>query len=336
MRTLIPAVTGETRTLEQRFNENTAALYSKAWSAGFLRNVLQSWTDSGNDCSWLCDFQDAGLVADSVGSALDAVSLIRSRGHHRVVIKESLGVAGSNAIRLWEPEILESQRRWIANVTLGGRQVVVEPWLERVADFSVQLEMETGGLKLRGYTGLICDSTGRFRGNWAEPNCTRRPPVKVSGLFPSGTAGRRLMDPLFNHSIGMLESELRRLDYFGPVGIDSFAYRTGSGEIRLKPVVELNPRYTMGRLTLELMKRVAPGSSGLFQILNLTDIRQLGFDGVRGFATDLREKERLRLSSLTEGRIEQGTVLLNDPEVARSCLALFRVSKRSDPVSVVP
>ena len=69
-------------------------------------------------------------------------------------------LAGSNAMRLFEPEVLESHRRWLVNALRGGRQLVVEPWLEREQDFSVQLEMTADGLKLCGYTGLLNDANG--------------------------------------------------------------------------------------------------------------------------------------------------------------------------------
>ena len=59
-----------------------------------------------------------------------------SRGHHRIVVKEALGLAGSNAIRLWEPEVLRPQCRWMANALENGRRLVIEPWLEREMDFS--------------------------------------------------------------------------------------------------------------------------------------------------------------------------------------------------------
>jgi hypothetical protein len=74
-----------------------------------------------------------------------------------VVAKEALGLAGHNAIRLWEPEVLAAQRQWLARALENGRQVVVEPWLERELDFSIQLEMGPRSLKLCGYTGQIND-----------------------------------------------------------------------------------------------------------------------------------------------------------------------------------
>ncbi len=64
-----------------------------------------------------------------------------------------------------------------------GRQLVVEPWLERELDFSVQLEMGPRGLKLCGYTGLVNDRKGQFLANWAEADYSRCLPAKVAALF---------------------------------------------------------------------------------------------------------------------------------------------------------
>jgi hypothetical protein len=43
---------------------------------------------------------------------------------------------------------------------------------------------------------------------------------------------------------------LQRLGYFGPLGIDAMRYRDDTGEIRLRPLQDLNARCTMGRLAL--------------------------------------------------------------------------------------
>ena len=181
---LFAKVTGEARTASQRFNERIARLYSKAWSAAFLRKVLAR-SCRGVEAHppevkraaaepWLCTEDEAGVVVDTLESALEAIAAIRRRGHHRVVAKEALGLAGHNAIRLWEPEVLTTQRRWLAHALQNGRQLVIEPWLERELDFSVQLEMGPRSLKLCGYTGLINDRKGQFQANWAEANCDRR------------------------------------------------------------------------------------------------------------------------------------------------------------------
>lgn len=327
------AVAAEQRTPEQRFNDGLAGLYSKAWSAAFLRRVLAlprpapaagSWGEE----AWLCPADVAGVAVDTVAAALDAVAAIRSRGHHKVVIKQALGVAGQNALRLWEPEILEAQRRRLANAVERGRALVVEPWLEREVDFSVQLEMGAAGLKLCGYTGLLCDARGQFQANWAESHHHKRLPVAVpTRLGGPPDLATRLRD-FYGALFVLLEEELRRVDFIGPVGVDALVYRTPDGACRLKPVVEINPRYTMGRLTVELMKQTCPGSFGRFRLVNPALAQAAGARDLAAFAQAMRERSPLQLAGEPVARIREGALCLNAPAEARVCLAVFEVSPR--------
>jgi uncharacterized ferritin-like protein (DUF455 family) len=340
---LFDKVAGETRAAGQRFNESIARLYSKAWSAGFLRSVLarsrrgdeahpprvegQSLLKSAVTEPWLCSEDEAGVAVDSLEGALDAIATIRQRGHHRVVAKEALGLAGHNAIRLWEPEVLAAQRQWLARALENGRQVVVEPWLERELDFSIQLEMGPRSLKLCGYTGQINDHRGQFLANWAAANYDRRLPANVGALFhePADISGR--LQRLYGTIIALLEVELQRAGFVGPIGIDAFVYRTSRGGSRLKPVVEINPRYTMGRLTVELMKRTYAGSCGLFRLVSRAQARAEGFADFVGYARSMSERFPLRLEGEPVPKIREGALCLNDPAQAQVCLATFQVSR---------
>lgn len=323
---LFPNVTGEERAASQRYNETLAQLYSKAWSAAFLRKILPRWADE----PWLCAEREIGLAVDTFDGALQAIAAIRRRGHHRVVVKEALGLAGHNAIRLWEPELLETQRRWIAQAVQNRRLLVIEPWLERALDFSVQLEMGPGGLKLCGYTGLINDGKGQFQANWAAPNYDRRIPTNVAALFhePADIATR--LQRLYGDILSLLESELRRAGHLGPVGIDAFVYRAPEGDCRLKPIVEINPRYTMGRLTVELMKQTCPGSHGIFRLVSRARARAEGFEDFAACARFLSERFPLRLEGEPVPKIREGALCLNDPAQAQVCLAVFQVSRTLD------
>ena len=93
-------VSAEQRPIEQCFNGDLAGLYSKAWSAALLKRVL---SQSASE-PWLCTGAEVGVAAGNPASALEAIREIRSRGHHKVVAKEALGLAGQNSIRLWKPE----------------------------------------------------------------------------------------------------------------------------------------------------------------------------------------------------------------------------------------
>ncbi len=341
---LFANVTGQQRPAELCFKDHIAALYSKAWSAEFLRKFLRSRRREEADSTSpgpppphvggyvqdrLCSGTEVGVAVASLNHALDAINAIRARGHHQVVLKEAIGVAGSNALRLFESEVTENQKRWIANVVASGRQIVVEPWLERELDFSVQLEMTGDGLKLCGYTGLLNDAKGQFLGNWAEPKFERKLPAAVTSLLDFRPAPGNRAQILFARLFAALEAELRAVNFIGPLGIDAFIYRTATGERRLKPVVEINPRYTMGRVTVELMKRAAQGSFGLFRLINRTQLRAEGCEDFVSFATQLTSKFPLQFTSEPARRISEGAVCLNDPAQAQVCLAVFQVFRHA-------
>ena len=338
------SLTGEQRTASGSFNGEIGQLYSKAWSADFLRNFLRHgradsplfagrptrnevMTSPASDLSWLCSESEVGVWVDSLGKALEAIAAIRRRGHHPVVIKQALGLAGGNAMRLFEPELLASQRRWIENSLAHGRELVVEPWLERVQDFSVQLEMAADGLRLCGYTGLITDGNGQFQGNWAAPKFERRIPASVIKQFPAPSDIASRLHALYADIFARLEVELRRVGFLGPVGIDAFAYRTEAGGCRLKPIVEINPRYTMGRLTVELMKHVTPGSHGLFRLVSRKQALAQGFRDFPDYSRSLTGHFPLRLQGDPVSRIRTGALCLNDPESAQVVLATFQVDR---------
>ncbi len=318
---LFARVTGEGPTANHYFNDSLAQLYSKAWSAGFLRKLLARFREE----HWLCSEQEIGMAADCLEDALKAIAAIRRRGQHRVVVKEALGVAGHNSLRLWEPELLPAQWRWLEHTLRNGQPLVVEPWLERELDFSVQLEMGARRLKVCGYTGLINDRKGQFLANWAEADCSRCLPAKVGALLHAQADISSHLQRLYEGIFSLLEVELQRVGFVGPVSIDSFVYRTPEGEFRLKPVVEINPRYTMGRLTVELMKYTGSAARGLFRLVSRAQARTEGFTGFSSYGRSLGQRFPLVLEGKPP-QIRQGALCLNDPGPAQVCLATFEAA----------
>ena len=103
---LFANVTAEQRTAEQRFNDRIARLYSKAWSAEFLRKFL-ACSSRGDEAhsgqsaignrqspiqNWLCPAHVVGTPVDSRDGALEAIAAIRARGHHKIVVKETIEI----------------------------------------------------------------------------------------------------------------------------------------------------------------------------------------------------------------------------------------------------
>jgi hypothetical protein len=211
-------------------------------------------------------------------------------------------------------------------------------------DFSMQLEMTPQGLRVQGYTGLLADARGQYRGNWAAPNPGRQAPAEIVRLL-GGAAGLRTHLEEFQHElVSALTTALKQVEYLGPVGIDAFVYRTAQGTCRLKPVVEINPRYTMGRLTLELMRYTCPGSHGLFRLVNRAEAHRVCLQAnavtpgaseeiFSAYAALLRARSPLRMEGEPAPRIRDGVVVLNDPERCKACLAWFQVSAKDAPRS---
>ena len=53
------------------------------------------------------------METDNLSAAVDVILGLRTKGYERLVAKQDLGLAGHNALRLWEAEILPAQRRWM-------------------------------------------------------------------------------------------------------------------------------------------------------------------------------------------------------------------------------
>jgi hypothetical protein len=203
----------------------------------------------------------------------------------------------------------------------------VEPWLDRVADFSVQLEMRGNELHLLGFTGLCNTRSGQFLGNSAEPGNASKPPGQIVRAFPPERGKAPPWLPIYGAVVEALAPELKSVGYRGPLGIDALLFRDASGSVRLKPVVELNPRFTMGRLTLELMNYTAPGSTGRFYLVSRETVERAGHAGFPAFVTSLEQAKPLEFAGSPIPRIQSGLVCLTDPSQARQCVALFEVRR---------
>ena len=182
-------------------------------------------------------------------------------------------------------------------------------------------------MKLCGFTGLLNDARGQFHGNWAESHYHTRIPSRVIARFRGPADISRRMLELYAGIFESLEEELRQANFRGPIGIDAFVYRDATGAIRLKPIVEINPRYTMGRVTVELMKHTCPGSCGLFRIVNRAAIRAEGFEDFATYGRTLGERLPLRLQGGPVPKILEGALCLNDPAFAQVCLATFEAGR---------
>jgi hypothetical protein len=149
-------------------------------------------------------------------------------------------VAGSDA-RADTPEIRGALDRL---ARCGG--TMLEPWLTRRGDLSTTFWIEPGAaLRLVGSSDQLIDASGLYRGARGSVDSRGR----VSALSHWDESARELALPLANAAAAE--------GYAGPLGVDVIAFSTPEGEVALHPV-ELNARYTVGFITVGLVRRELP------------------------------------------------------------------------------
>jgi len=205
---------------------------------------------------------DAGLLPPALRDAIhvfepgallagDAEAEIRARiagwpewMGGRFALKPRFGSSGrgrfGGTLADLDPDALGS-----ALTRLAGRGgAVLEPWLDRGEDLSVQLRISPDGeILLLGSLAQRVSESGVYRGH--------RGVVDARGRVRSDSPWD---GPLREAA---LEVALRARDegFHGPCGVDAFSFRGDDGAMQLRPVVEHNARFTTGTVALGLVRR---------------------------------------------------------------------------------
>ncbi len=227
------------RKIADCWNERTRRLFSKANDVAWLAELLQAHP---------APFWDAAQVGRAVRDPADLPEDAAETGDW--LVKAPFGASGQRN----QPWQGEATRRWAEKIIARQGCVIVEPRLPRIFDFSAQFEMSAAGLRSLGYVRLENNSRGQFLAAQCGPKPCQGLPKDLARFLGE------LVFPFYGQEFReFLEARLAATGYQGPVGIDALVFRDSTGKLALKPIVEINPRYTMGRLAVELRKRVAAG-----------------------------------------------------------------------------
>lgn len=211
--------------------------------------------------------------------------------HPRSVLKAELSSSG-RGLR-WVDELGPGDARWAEARLEADGALVVQPRLDPVCELSAVFE----GGKARLSRSLT--EGGRYRGSrvgWPLHGL----PGEVHRLLDAGRAALRAFEALAVD-----------LPLFG---IDGLVHRRG-GRLWLHPCLELNPRTTMGHYAVALGRRVKRGVPAVFRIVTSRDVGPL-----EAWAAQVPPPR------LERGQLVDGTVVLNDPRVARRFLAVLEVA----------
>ncbi len=257
----------------------------------------------------LCDPAVVGVACH----LWDDVVRVTTSAH---VWKAPLGTAGRGLRRPDTPGAEE----WGRRVLEEQGALVVEPWLDRVIDLSLQFDVAAdGGVRAGAWGRFLTDGRGRYRGAVVGLSLDDQPAPVRRLLSEQGARLSAMADHL---------GRAMALEGFtGPAGLDALVYRTPDGGLALKPLVELNARNTMGRVARALERRVRAGRVGLWVQVSKKDARTAGYRGISDWAEALRARAPLVIESAPP-RVESGALFTTDPAVADRLVTVLVVARR--------
>lgn len=175
------------------------------------------------------------------------------------ILKMPYSCSGKGLHRIKNSHLDKLSRQWITGAIKRQGMVSIEPALDKVCDFA--LEFESDGKGTVRYEGLSVFNTlqsGAFEGNILG---TQQALKKQLTNYISVEQ----LEIIIETVIKLLSESLGSI-YKGNFGIDMLVYRDDQS-FAIHPFIELNLRYTMGLVALQLSERlVHPSASGNFII----------------------------------------------------------------------
>ncbi len=177
------------------------------------------------------------------------------KNKNRAIIKMPWSSSGRGIHIIDEKSGKNINYDWIKGAIKQQGFVTAEPLLKKVFDYSFQLNINRNGtIDCLGYSYFINDSKGHFIGgniNW--------PPKKneVSEFLNNST---------LQEATKLLISGIKTIEphifYEGPIGVDAIVYLDDKGNYKIHPCVDINWRYNMGLININLPRFVHEKSKG--------------------------------------------------------------------------
>ncbi len=156
------------------------------------------------------------------------------------VLKAPYGSAGSSLFFYNQETSTKKLISWIKHSLHSQGVILVEPLLKIDFCFSSLWDIpKVGDAKFLSFTEQLVTAKGGYLG------------TKIYKSTP-----QKMAPYLEEHlkKASLILQEIQKEGYSGPICFDAFTYHE-NGEIKLRPIGEINIRYTMGNIALKLSKR---------------------------------------------------------------------------------
>lgn len=223
------------------------------------------WNDSVSDLITVFDPAELRDAAHATERIESLVATWPAPLRKSFTLKPRLGTSGRGRVRGEAGTLPPSSLRALARLADRGG-AVLEPWFDRMHDFSVQLLVRSEDeIDLLGSTEQIVARSGLCLGNrgilrasspshtWQARPESRTIEANTLSREQECASGHREEARLVEAAFTVARAAASH-GFFGPCGVDSFSYRSLDGSERIRPVVEFNARITTGTLALTAVR----------------------------------------------------------------------------------
>lgn len=260
----------------------------------------------------------------SIDSTMAAIGeLSKMTDQATVVFKAPFSASGRGMLRIKDGVMSEKDRNWIESVIKTHGVILAEPWLKKIADLSAHVDVSPDGqVKFVGITRFWTDSRGQYRGHILGRILDDFDTSMIRLWHAENGWQQSLRETAIN-----VGKEAHQRGYSGPLGIDAFIYKT-NGELKLRPMIEINPRWSMGRVAIAISTRLAAKHCGIWIHISKSELKRANYDSYLDLVSALQTFLPTKIKALGRVKtIHAGAFALNEPSTAVQSLALLVVGR---------
>ncbi|HLL71589.1 MAG TPA: hypothetical protein VK363_09165 [Pyrinomonadaceae bacterium] len=183
-------------------------------------------------------------VAEDFEELREAVARACPEDGDKWVVKSPYGFAARERVLGRGARLEGAQATWARRQFAKGATLIFQPWLERVREYGVTMEIEMGGeIRIIGTSDLQTNGAGTGTGYLLGRRIEPRRAAELER---------------FARTVGAC---LFAEGYTGPAGVDALEHAGG-----LHPLLEVNARYTMGFVALAVERALKPQTPFLWKM----------------------------------------------------------------------
>ena len=223
---------------------------TKLWDIECREDLRQALRKDNELCPIYLPKRDQVFIVKSEDDILKLEEWLEGSSQDEWVAKRAFGQAGRGLKRWRKGEPFDQPLiSWLKrSLPLG---VVIEPWMNRQADLSFHGFVDKTSIKYDGEVLGLVDKNGRFQGAYLGPPASGLD-INLKRFLNGDGHDRRRLSRIGKVVIQTIGKLLQSYNYHGPFGVDAMIIADQSGSYFLQPLLEINPRFTMGRLALAL------------------------------------------------------------------------------------